>query len=406
MAAWQNSNHEEEMILNLLNRRTSLFDKDFRGFLAEMQEKAIKSSFLVVGGAGSIGSAVVKTLVDLGAEKIQIVDISENNLVELIRDIRSSKELISTEIETFALDCGSQEFQKFFDDQVAIDYLLNFSALKHVRSERDTYTLKRLIDVNIINPLSLLDLAEKKGCKKYFCVSTDKATNPVNMMGASKLLMENFIFSQSTKLSVSTARFANVAFSDGSLLFGFEHRFNKKQPLAIPTDIRRFFITPEEAAQLCVLACLVAKDKQILFPKVGEKFYDISLVDIAKRYLDLKGLTPMPFDNEREAKRAVVNALSEGKWPCFYFKSDTTGEKNFEEFYSENESVNLNLFSDLGVVNYVKNDFSVLYEDFIDRFNSFKLRKCWDKSELINLFKEILPNFNHEEKHKNLDQKM
>ena len=218
------------MILELLDRKKPLFERDFQRFLNEMQEKAVKSSFLVVGGAGSIGSAVVKALVSLGAKKVQIVDISENNLVELVRDIRSSKESISTEIETFALDCGSQEFQKFFDDQVTIDYLLNFSALKHVRSERDIYTLTRLIDVNVINSLNLLKLAEKKGCKKYFCVSTDKAANPVNMMGASKLLMEKFIFSESVKLSVSTARFANVAFSDGSLLFGFEHRLNKKQP--------------------------------------------------------------------------------------------------------------------------------------------------------------------------------
>jgi FlaA1/EpsC-like NDP-sugar epimerase len=394
------------MILDLLDRRKPLFETDFKQFLNEMQEKAVKSSFLVVGGAGSIGSAVVKALVSLGAKKVQIVDISENNLVELIRDIRSSKESITTEIETFALDCGSQEFQKFFDDQVTIDYLLNFSALKHVRSERDIYTLIRLIDVNVINSLNLLKLAEKKRCKKYFCISTDKAANPVNMMGASKLLMEKFIFSQSVKLSVSAARFANVAFSDGSLLFGFEHRLNKKQPLAIPTDIRRFFVTPEEAAQLCMLACLVTKDKQILFPKAGENFTDIRLVDIAKRYLYLKGFTPMPFDNESEAKRAVDTASAEGRWPCFYFESDTTGEKQFEEFYSDNENVNLDVFSDLGVVNYAESNTPIPYEDFISKLNKFKLRKCWSKNELINLFKEILPSFNHEEKHKNLDQKM
>ena len=394
------------MILELLDRTKPLFESDYQRFLKRMQEKAVKSSFLVVGGAGSIGSAVVKALVSLGAKKVQIVDISENNLVELVRDIRSSKKSITTEIATFALDCGSQEFQKFFDDQAEVDYLLNFSALKHVRSEKDVYTLTRLIDVNVINPLNLLMLAEKKRCKKYFCVSTDKAANPINMMGASKLLMEKFIFSQNVKIAVSTARFANVAFSDGSLLFGFERRLNKKQPLAIPTDIRRFFITPEEAGRLCMLACLVAKDKQILFPKVGESFFDVDLVGIASKYLDFRGLTPMPFYNESEAKRAVDTATGKGQWPCYYFESDTTGEKEVEEFYADDENVNLDVFSDLGVINFAEDQSFVHYEDFVTKFNNLKIRKRWNKNELVNLFREILPNFSHEEKQKNLDQKM
>ena len=394
------------MILDLLEREAFIFETDFKRFFSQMQEEAVESSFLVVGGAGTIGSAVVRLLVSLGAKKIQIVDISENNLVELVRDIRSSKDLVTTELETFALDCGSQEFLKFFNDQESIDYVLNFSALKHVRSERDVYTLKRLIDVNVINSVYLLKLAEKKECKKYFCVSTDKAANPVNMMGASKLLMEKFIFAEKVKVAVSTARFANVAFSDGSLLFGFEHRLNKKQPLAIPNDIRRFFVTPEEAGQLCVLACLVAKDKEILFPKVSERFLDISLVDIASRYLKLKGFSPMPFESESQAQLSVNSAVEQGKWPCFYFESNTTGEKQFEEFYSDDESLNLDVFSNIGIVQYAANGNFLPYADFLAIYDSFKLNDSWQKSELIKLFTTILPNFIHEEKHKNLDQKM
>jgi len=395
-----------EMSLDLLEREAFIFETDFKRFFSQMQKEAVESSFLVVGGAGTIGSAVVRLLVSLGAKKIQIVDISENNLVELVRDIRSSKDLVTTELETFALDCGSQEFLKFFNDQESIDYVLNFSALKHVRSEKDVYTLKRLIDVNVINSLNLLKLAEKKECKKYFCVSTDKAVNPVNMMGASKLLMEKFIFAEKVKVAVSTARFANVTFSDGSLLFGFEHRLNKKQPLAIPNDIRRYFVTPEEAGQLCVLACLVTKDKEILFPKVGERFLDISLEDIASRYLMLKGFSPMPFESESQARLMVKSAIEQGKWPCFYFESDTTGEKQFEEFYSDDESLNLDVFSDIGIVQNAVNGNFLPYADFLAIYDSFKLNDSWQKSELIKLFTTILPNFIHEEKHNNLDQRM
>jgi FlaA1/EpsC-like NDP-sugar epimerase len=234
------------MIKELLGRFDSIFEPDFMLAKDKMKDEASRSTFVVVGGAGTIGSSVVRLLVSLGSKKVQVVDISENNLVELIRDIRSSKYDIVTELETYVMDCGSEEFERYFKQQPSVDYLLNFSALKHVRSEKDVYTLKRLIDVNIINSVSLLNLAEEKGCKKYFSVSTDKATSPESMMGASKLLMEKFILSQQLGLKVSSARFANVAFSDGSLLYGFEHRLNKKQALAIPTDIRRFFVTRQD----------------------------------------------------------------------------------------------------------------------------------------------------------------
>ena len=397
---------KEEIIRNLLGRPESLFDSDFLLTKDKIIEKARQSTFVVVGGAGSIGSSVVRLLVNLKAKKIQVVDISENNLVELIRDIRSSNNDVLTEIETYAMDCGSEEFVKYFMEQPSVDYLLNFSALKHVRSERDVYTLKRLVDVNVINPVSLLKLANEKGCKKYFCVSTDKATNPVSMMGASKLLMERIILSQQTDVKVSTARFANVAFSDGSLLFGLEHRLNKKQPLAIPTDIRRFFVTPEEAGQLCIVSCLVADDKEILFPQTSIKFEDISLVDITSKYLRMKGFEPTPVDSERLARQSVEKCIEEEKWPCFYFESDTTGEKPFEEFFAKNERVDLKRFKNIGVVQFDANINKIDYGRFTKLYDEFKNLTNWTKPELVDVFRTFLPSFLHNEKNKNLDQKM
>lgn len=397
---------EEEMIKNLLGRSESLFDSDFLLAKDKIDEKVRRSTFVVVGGAGTIGSSVVRLLVSFKAKRIHVVDISENNLVELIRDIRSSNNDIVTEIETYAMDCGSEEFVKYFMEQQSVDYLLNFSALKHVRSERDVYTLKRLVDVNVVNPVRLLNLANEKGCKKYFCVSTDKAANPVSMMGASKLLMERLILCQQGDVKVSTARFANVAFSDGSLLFGFEHRLNKKQPLAIPTDIRRFFVTAEEAGQLCVFSCLLADDKEIFFPLTNEKFKDISLVDIASKYLRMRGFEPAPFDDERLARQSAEKCIGEGRWPCFYFESDTTGEKPFEEFYAENERVDLKKFENIGVVQFDANSNKIDYGKFTKSYDEFKNLTKWTKSELVDCFRKFLPNFLHDEKNKNLDQKM
>ncbi len=394
------------MIGNILGRSTSIFDADFNYHKKELLEKVNSASFVIVGGAGSIGSSVVKALISLKAKKIQIVDISENNLVELIRDIRSSVNSIKTEIETYALDCSSLEFRQFFLEQNSIDYLLNFSAIKHVRSERDPFTLKRLVDVNILNSVNLLNLANTKGCKKYFCVSTDKATNPINMMGASKLLMEKFILSHNFNMSVSTARFANVAFSDGSLLYGFEQRLKKKQPLAIPTDIRRFFVSGEEAGKLCVISCLMAGDKEILFPKVNRNFKDISIVEVAERYLKLKGFKPYKFEDEKSAKESVEKYIKDGFWPCFYFSSDTTGEKKYEEFFTQEERTDLNRFESIGVVNFDLDSNKLNYEEFLSQYEKYKKKDMWRKTYLVNIFKNFLPNFLHDEKNKNLDQKM
>lgn len=393
-------------INQIIQRSCPLFEKDFKSYEKEQRVKAENSSFVVVGGAGTIGSAVVHVLISLGAREIKVVDISENNLVELVRDIRSQNKIIKSEIETYCLDCGSTEFIKFIKAQKRVDYLLNFSALKHVRAERDVYTLKRLIDVNVINSVKLMKLAAEINCEKYFCVSTDKAANPVNMMGASKLLMEHYIFTECQSVKVSTARFANVAFSDGSLLNGFENRIKKRQPLAVPADVRRFFVTTQEAGQLCVLSCLVADDKTILFPKENDKFKDISFREIAEQFLNAHNFESLSCESELAAKNAMVEAKKKKKWPCYFFESDTTGEKPFEEFFSEDEMVNFDIFQEIGVVDYIPLLEAKPFAEFESAMANFESKDNWDKSELVSYFKSLIKNFHHHELNKNLDQKM
>ena len=392
------------MVANLLGRNSSLFEADFATADKEIKYIARNSSFMVVGGAGTIGAAVIKILIRVQAKKIFIVDISENNLVELMRDIRSSETIIMSEIQTFAIDCASEEFIKLFNAVDSIDYLLNFSALKHVRSEENPYTLKRLVDVNILNAMALLDLAEKKKCRKYFCVSTDKATNPINMMGASKQIMERLVFSCNSIVNVTTARFANVIFSDGSLFYGFENRIKKNQPLAVPKNIRRFFITSEEAAQLCVIATLIGNNKEILFPKTNSNFKDMSLVDLARNYLQNKGYKVKEFDNEFSAKQSFDKLIKNGKYPCIYSNSDTTGEKGFEEFYSNSEKIDMQKFQTIGVVNFRK--IENFKQKFLEGYQKLKNNKEWKKKDFVSFFDMFLENFTHDEKFKNLNQKM
>ena len=335
--------------LELINRKEKLFEEDLSRIDKSLNSIVKESSFLIIGGAGSIGQAVTIEIFKRNPKSLHVVDISENNLVELVRNLRSSLGYISGEFKTFAIDCASTHFEALANEY-SYDYVFNLSALKHVRSEKDPFTLMRMINVNIFNVVNNIKLFAKKGIKKYFCVSTDKATNPVNVMGASKLLMEQFMFSRQSDVKVSTARFANVAFSDGSLLFGFEQRLKKGQPLAIPTDIRRFFVTPEEAGQLCVISSLISKNREIFFPKTNDYFSDVSLFEIAKKYLEFKGFKPQIFDDETSARKNIKKYLEKGLWPCFCFTSDTTGEKPFEEFYTENETVNLDSLVKKGIL--------------------------------------------------------
>lgn len=392
--------------LNLIGRVSELFTKDLKEFNDELSIIVRSSRFLVIGGAGSIGQATVKEIFKRNPLKLHVVDISENNMVELVRDIRSSYGYIEGDFQTFALDIGSIEYDAFWEADGAYDYVLNLSALKHVRSEKDPYTLMRMIDVNIFNTDKTLAQAIAKNVKKYFCVSTDKAANPVNMMGASKRIMEMFLMRRSQEIAISTARFANVAFSDGSLLHGFNKRIEKKQPIVAPNDIKRYFVIPKESGELCLMSCIFGENRDIFFPKLSENLHLITFAEIAVKYLNEIGYEPYLCKDEEEA-RALIDTLPQtGKWPCLFTESDTTGEKDFEEFFTENECLDMDRFENIGVI---KNELHIdvnklqLFENAI---SEMKLKCKWGKQEIVDLFFKMIPDFGHKETGKYLDAKM
>jgi FlaA1/EpsC-like NDP-sugar epimerase len=393
-------------ILKLIGREEEIFDKDILKYEAELKEIINASSFLVIGGAGSIGQAVTKEIFKRNPAKLHVVDISENNMVELVRDIRSSFGYIDGDFQTFALDIGSIEYDAFIKSDGQYDYVLNLSALKHVRSEKDPFTLMRMIDVNVFNTEKTLKQSIKNGAKKYFCVSTDKAANPVNMMGASKRIMEMYLMRKSKQIKISTARFANVAFSDGSLLHGFNQRIIKKQPIVAPNDIKRYFVTPKESGELCLMSCIFGENRDVFFPKLSENLHLITFADIAIKYLAELGYEAYPCTSEEEARDKSAELIKEKKWPCLFTASDTTGEKDFEEFFTENEILDMQRFENLGVI---KNE-AIFEQDKLENFSEkiaeMKFNKKWDKEEIVDLFHTMIPNFGHKETGKYLDSKM
>ena len=319
----------------MIGRSNDLFDFDLKTYKSQLENVISKSNFLVLGGAGSIGQEVVKEIFQRNPKKLHVVDISENNLTELVRDIRSSFGYILGEFKTIAIDIGSNEYDAFIKSDGAYDYVLNLSALKHVRSEKDPFTLMRMIDVNILNTDKTIKQSIQNGVYKYFCVSTDKATNPVNMMGASKRIMEMFLMKSSYEINISTARFANVAFSDGSLMYSFNKRIEKQQPIAAPNDIKRYFISPKESGELCLLSCIFGENRDIFFPKLDKNLHLKSFSEIAISFLKEMGYEPYLCKTEEEARELVKSLPAKGKWPCFFSKTDTTGEKYVEEFFTD-----------------------------------------------------------------------
>jgi UDP-N-acetylglucosamine 4,6-dehydratase len=393
-------------ILSLIGRETALFKPDVTAHETQLTRIVNESRFLVLGGAGSIGQAVTKEIFKRNPAKLHVVDISENNVVELVRDIRSSFGYINGDFQTFALDIGSIEYDAFIKADGQYDYVLNLSALKHVRSEKDPYTLMRMIEVNVFNTDKTIQHSIDGGAKKYFCVSTDKAANPVNMMGASKRIMEMFLMRRSEEIAISTARFANVAFSDGSLLHGFNQRMEKGQAVVAPNDIKRYFVTPQESGELCLMSCIFGDNRDIFYPKLSEALDLITFSEIAVKYLQSKGFAPFLCKSEEEARRLAKTLPAEGKWPCLFSSSDTTGEKDFEEFFTENEKLDTFRFGNIGIV---KNDPG--YEDelltlFESEISVMKSKKEWTKSQIVQLFFKILPGFRHKETGKYLDSKM
>ncbi|MEH6456407.1 MAG: UDP-N-acetylglucosamine 4,6-dehydratase [Cocleimonas sp.] len=393
-------------ILKMIGRTTPLFQTDIEKSERLLKDIIANSTFLVLGGAGSIGQAVVKEIFKRDPKKLHVVDISENNMVELVRDLRSSFGYIDGDFQTFALDIGSIEYDAFIKADGNYDYVLNLSALKHVRSEKDPFTLMRMIDVNVFNTEKTMKQAAEKGSKKYFCVSTDKAANPVNMMGASKRIMEMFLMRRSSDIEISTARFANVAFSDGSLLHGFNQRIQKCQPIVAPKDIKRYFVTPQESGELCLMSCVFGENRDIFFPKLSESLHLITFADIAIKYLEQLGYEPYLCESEDEARELALSLPQQGKWPCLFTNSDTTGEKDFEEFFTDNEKLDMEKFDNLGVIKNEALYDSELVSEFEQTISKLKRDKSWTKDEIVKLFFKMIPDFGHKETGKYLDSKM
>tara|TARA_Y100000816_G_C26108366_1_gene590148 strand:- start:4180 stop:5376 length:1197 start_codon:yes stop_codon:yes gene_type:complete len=397
--------HTNKKILEILGRKTELFNQDLEKSDSEIRDKIKESSFLILGAAGSIGKAISKEILERNPRLVHLVDISENNLVSIVRELRSNFLTSKSNFESFCLDIGSSIFSKFLKNK-KYDYVLNLSAMKHVRSERDPFTLMRMLKTNIHNSLKVIDDLEDRLPMKYFCVSTDKASNPVSLMGASKRIMEISLFNNNNDVPVSMSRFANVAFSDGSLLDGFMHRIQREEPISAPKDIKRYFITPKESGLLCLFSSILGKKNQIFFPNDPTEINLLNFDQIAKNLLEEIGFIPYECESEREAVYEAKKLIHSGKWPCYFFNSDTSGEKSFEEFYTEKEEIDLNKFSQIGIVNskFTKNKDEL--KNFFQEIELIETKNSWSMEDLVSIFSNFLPEFKHLARDSNLDQKL
>ncbi len=379
------------------------FNNDLNAHKEILSKNISGKSVLVIGGAGTIGSSYIKQLLKFKPSKIIVVDINENGLTELTRDLRSSKLLdYNPDYITYPVNLLSDTFDKIFNSDFW-HVIANFSAHKHVRSEKDKISIEALIKNNVFGAIKLLTLCDSNPPKYFFSVSTDKAANPVNIMGASKSIMEKLILSKKNNFRVSTARFANVAFSSGSLLDGFTYRLNKKQPLSCPEDIKRFFVTPEQSGQICLLATFLGKSGSIFFPKLDFHKHQIYFKDIAINFLKKNNFQPVFVKSEKEAKEFDFNKTS-SSYPIYFFKTDTSGEKTFEEFYTADEDIDVDQYNSLGFVNSsnIKISFEDLKSDFEQVFNNSNSNKL----DILKIIKKYVSGFMHIERGKHLDQKM
>lgn len=392
---------------NVIKRSTSMFNKDIKANSKLLSDKINKKSVLVIGGAGTIGSSFIKELLQFEPKTLIVVDTNENALTELTRDLRSTKGLfIPEDYITYPMDFMSPVFRKMFRKREGFDIVGNFSAHKHVRSEKDIYSIEALLQNNVLYAKKLLDLLAEYPPEEYFCVSTDKAANPVNVMGASKRIMEDVIFSYSDKFPVKTARFANVAFSNGSLLAGFLARIQKLQPISAPNDVRRYFVSPEESGQICLLSCILGENRAIFFPKL-EEAQMMTFNEIGTELLKAYGYEVLECSTDKEAID-MAEELKKGSslYPVRYTMSDTSGEKPFEEFTEKDEATDMSRFVSLGVIigKHIPDKYRI-EKVFFDLNNAFE-RKDVTKEEVIKIMKEYLPNFDHIETGKSLDRKM
>ncbi|MCC5849006.1 MAG: UDP-N-acetylglucosamine 4,6-dehydratase [Verrucomicrobia bacterium] len=394
-------------ILQILNRTRPLFDQDVSSRESELRDKISAARILVIGGAGTIGQAVTREFFKRDPRALHVVDISENNMVELVRDIRSTLGYGSGDFQTLPLDVNSRYFEAFVESQAPYDMVCNLSALKHVRSEKDPYTLMRMLEVNVFNTVKTVRMAAEMGARKYFAVSTDKAANPVNLMGGSKRIMEKFLHRESGAVPVSMARFANVAFSDGSLLHGFTQRLMKRQPISAPDDVKRYFVTQAESGELCMMSAVFGENLDIFFPHQEGELELTKFSDIAVRFLANQGYEAVPCVTEDEARARTEELIPQGKWPVYFFTSDTTGEKAYEEFFMGNETLDFDRFESLGVIKNQPDFDPKALEAFEAGIAAIRNREGpWDKKEIVEQYLSVLPELSHEEKGKYLDSRM
>lgn len=392
---------------HVTHRPMSMFAADIEANRETLSRAIQGKRVCVIGGAGSIGSSFIKVLLRFAPSQLIVVDLNENGLAELTRDLRSSYGLeMPADYRTYTLDFASPIFERIFREEKGFDIVANFSAHKHVRSERDKYSVQALIENNDIKAKQLMDLMMEYKPDHFFCVSTDKAANPVNIMGASKRILEDLIMAYSAYYPVTTARFANVAFSNGSLPDGWMHRLHKKQPLVAPYDVKRYFVSLEESGQICLLACVLGKSGEVFFPKLGEEQM-LTFSAICDAFVDANGLSKQEVHSDDEAKRiAHEMANDEKNYPVVYTASNTTGEKAYEEFYVPGEQVNMERFMSLGVVEQTESRSMDEVVCFFDKLQQIFASPAFTKAEVVSAIKAFLPNFEHEEKGKNLDQKM
>ncbi len=391
---------------HIIKREESYFLTDIKKNHSSLSNEIQGESVLVIGGAGTIGSSYIKSILKYKPAKLVVVDVNENGLTELTRDLRSQhNQYIPKDYLTYPMDFGTEVFERMFTEHLPFGIVANFAAHKHVRSEKDNFSIEAMIENNIFKAKNFLDLLCKNKPRHFFCVSTDKAANPVNVMGATKKVMEEVIMSYSKDINVTTARFANVAFSNGSLLDGYIQRLFKKQPISCPNDVKRFFVSPEESGQICMLACMLGSSGDIFFPKLDEDEL-LNFKDITEIFFENSGRHVIHCKSEKEAKSLSVNLDDSEPYPVYYFKSETSGEKLYEEFYTDRDLVDMNSFSSLGVIkNSVRRPLVEIENNLKNLKSLLKLPDC-NKESIVQALKKIVPDFQHIETGVNLDQKM
>ena len=402
---------------SVTKRPVSMFVADIASNKEILIKEIKNKKVCVIGGAGSIGSSFIKAILRFEPKSVVVIDLNENGLAELVRDVRSTEGLfVPDEFRCYTLNFADPIFERIFREEKGFDIVANFSAHKHVRSEKDRYSVQALIENNDIKAKKLMDLLTVYPPKHFFCVSTDKAANPVNIMGASKRIMEDLVMAYNHYFKVTTARFANVAFSNGSLPDGWIHRMQKRQPLAAPSDVKRYFVSPEESGQICMLACILGKPGEVFFPKLGEDQM-LTFSSICDDFIKENGLEKDLCTTDEEAKHKATLLKEENcqlstincqlpKYPTVYFGSDTTGEKAYEEFYVPGEKIDMQRFQALGVVEQTTRHNMDEVNSFFNNLEAIFQKEDFTKAQVVEAIKEFIPNFEHEEKGKNLDQKM